>query len=37
MSAAKIIISIFIIIMEKEANEVVKRAGVGQEDIDSYS
>lgn len=37
MSAAKIIISIFIIIMEKEADEVVKTAGVDQEDVDSYS
>lgn len=37
MSAAKIIISIFIIIMEKEANEVVKTSGADQDDIDSYS
>lgn len=37
MSAAKIVISIFIIIMEKEANEVIKTARVGQEDVDSYS
>lgn len=37
MSATEMIISIFVNIMEKEVNEVVKRVESGQEDIDSLS
>ena len=36
MSSTKIIISIFITIMEKEDNEVVKKVESRQEDVYSY-